>query len=168
MATDLQFVRRRHPGDGKPDHGAVPIAPIEPENLSMCRNRRVSKDGRVICGKIVEGDNEVSPNVCRECPYRTVDCAHLQFSLRQVAASPLIVRHNGRTEVWDDGPPQLGFERAACAVKVTPVYDPRSCVGCTLRKSLGLKVAPSSRAHRMAGHGKVVSFPSREALAAAG
>jgi hypothetical protein len=144
------------------------MAEGERENLSTCANRTVSKDGRIICRKIVEGDNEISPNVCRECPYRAVDCSHLQFSLHLEAASPLVVRYNGRTEIWDDGPPQLRFERAACAAKVLPIHEPRSCTGCTLRQSLGLRIEKPQRLHRTIGDGKVVSFPSREALVAAG
>jgi hypothetical protein len=127
----------------------------------------VSKDGRIICGKIVEGENEVSPNVCRTCPVKAVNCAHLRFSLCQTAPSPLIVRYNGRTEVWDDEPAELRFERAACAARVVPIHDPRACATCSLRQTLHTPVEPAAR-RRVAGAGRVVPFPGREAVAATG
>ncbi len=142
--------------------------------LSPCEHRTVSKDGRIVCGKIVEGDNQVSPNVCRACPFKAVNCAHLRFSLRQTSPSPLVVRYNGRTEIWDDDPPELNFERAACAVKVVPIEHPRSCVGCPLRQALQApgEEAPAARTsrrrRRAATPGKVVPFPQREVVAATG
>lgn len=171
MARELQLAHRRYPeepslleADGRLGTGSN----AHTQSLSICENRTVSRDGRIICSKIVEGDNEVSPNVCRECPFRAVDCAHLRFSLRLEAASPLTVRHNGRTELWDDGPAELSFERAACGLKVMPVYGPRSCSGCALRKPMGLKAEQPHQMPHADGNGKVVSFPSREMLAAAG
>jgi hypothetical protein len=128
----------------------------------------VAKDGRIICSRIVEGDNEVSPNVCRDCPFKTVNCSHLRFSLRKTSPSPLIVRYNGRTEIWDDGPCELSFERAACTARVMPVYEPRSCAGCTLHKALQAPVKRPSRRREAAAMGKVVAFPSHEPLAVAG
>jgi hypothetical protein len=136
--------------------------------LSSCEHRKVSKDGRIVCAQIVEGDNEVSPNVCRDCPFKVVNCSHLRFTLRQTLPSRLVVRYNGRTEIWDDDPPELHFERAACTAKVMPVYEPRSCAECTLRQPLQAPVEHPKRKRRLAGTGKVVLFPSREALAAAG
>lgn len=171
MAGELTLARKRLRGESVPIGAEVVVGAItggHAQNLSICENRTVSKDGRIVCSKIVEGDNEVSPNVCRECPFRAVDCSHLRFSLSLKAASPLIVRYNGRTEVWDDGPAQLSFERAACGVKVMPVYEPRSCAGCALRKPIGLKPEQPRQMAHAAGNGKVVSFPSREALAVAG
>jgi hypothetical protein len=136
--------------------------------LSSCEHRTVSKDGRIVCSKIIEGDNEVSPNICRSCPYKLVNCAHLRFSLSQTLSSPLIVRYNGRTEVWDDDPPELEFERAACTARVMPIYEPRSCSGCTLRQSVQPTVQEPRRRRQAAAVGKVVPFPSHEALAATG
>jgi hypothetical protein len=121
-----------------------------------------------VCAQIVEGDNEVSPNVCRDCPFKVVNCSHLRFTLRQTLPSRLVVRYNGRTEIWDDDLPELHFERAACTAKVMPVYEPRSCAECTLRQPLQAPVEHPKRKRRLAGTGKVVLFPSREALAAAG
>ncbi|MGD8627408.1 MAG: hypothetical protein PVF47_16085 [Anaerolineae bacterium] len=132
-----------------------------------CEHRTVSKDGRILCKKIVEGDNEVSPNVCRDCPMRAVNCEHLRFSLRLSSPSPLTVRFNGRTEIWDDGPPALAFERAACAARVVPIHGPRACAGCTLRQE-HLPAQPEPAAAEAAGHpAKVVAFPGRQAGAAA-
>jgi hypothetical protein len=127
----------------------------------------VSKEGRIVCKKIVDGDPEVSPNVCRDCPARTADCAHLRFSLKLSSPSPLVVRFNGRTEIWDDGPPQLRFERAACALRVAPVHDPRACATCSQRQPLHAAPAPAP-ARPAASQGKVVSFPGPKARAAAG
>jgi len=171
MARELQLAQRRYPEEHtllEVDGGLGASTGAYTHSLSVCENRTVSKDGRIICSKIVEGDNEVSPNVCRECPFRAVDCAHLRFSLRMEAASPLTVRYNGRTEVWDDGPPELSFERAACGLKVMPIYGPRSCSACALRKPTGLRSEQPRPMPQAEGNGKVVSFPGREMLAAAG
>ena len=32
----------------------------------ICAQRSVDGDGRIICKKIVEGEHEVSPNICRD------------------------------------------------------------------------------------------------------
>jgi hypothetical protein len=139
------------------------------QNLTACEHRSVSKDGRIICKKIVQGNCEVSPNICRACPFRAINCAHLRFSLRQVTPSPLIVRFNGRTEVWDDDPPEIHLERAACAAKVVPIEHPRSCKGCSLRQPLQESAKRIPRAApRTAARGKVVPFPDRSVAAAAG
>ena len=171
MARELQLARRLD-GEGRILHNSELVGGAvfqeQVQRLSSCEHRKVSKDGRIVCAQIVEGDNEVSPNVCRECPFKAVDCGHLRFSLRQTSPNRLIVRHNGRTEIWDDDPPELHFERAACTTKVTPVYEPRSCAGCALRQPLQAPVERPSRKQRVAGTGKVVSFPSREALVATG
>jgi hypothetical protein len=136
--------------------------------LSSCENRTVSKEGRIVCTKIVEGDNQVSPNVCRACPFKAANCAHLRFSLRQTSRSPLIVRYNGRTEIWDDEPPELRFEHAACAAKVVPIEHPRSCIGCPLRQVLQAPAERQVGRRKAVRPGKVVPFPQREAVAAAG
>jgi hypothetical protein len=137
--------------------------------LSPCEHRTVSKLGRIVCAKIVEGDNAVSPNVCRACPVRDVNCAHLRFSLCQTTPTPLVVRFNGRTEVWDDDPPELRFEQAACAARVVPIEHPRACAGCVLRQPVEAPAQrPVPRRRQVAGGGKVVSFPGREAMAATG
>ena len=171
MARELQLARRVH-REGSIPHDAEFAGSAayqdQLQSLSSCEHRKVSKDGRIVCTQIVEGDNEVSPNVCRDCPFKAVNCAHLRFSLRQTAPSRLVVRYNGRTEIWDDDPPELHFERAACTAKVTPIHEPRSCAGCALRQPLQAPVEHSRRRRRVAGTGKVVSFPSREALVAAG
>jgi hypothetical protein len=142
--------------------------PVDSLGLSPCEHRSVSKDGRIVCAKIVEGDNRVSPNVCRACPFKAVNCAHLRFSLRQDSPSPLIVRYNGRTEIWDDDPPELRFEHAACAVKVMPIEHPRSCVGCPLRQALQAPAEEQPRRRRASRVGKVVPFPQREPRLATG
>lgn len=137
--------------------------------LSSCQHRTVSKDGRIVCRKIAQGDNQVSPNVCRACPFRAINCAHLRFSLCQTSPSPLIVRFNGRTEIWNDDPPELRFERAACAARVVPIEHPRACAACALRQPAQAPAeAPARRARPANGRGKVVAFPGREVAAAAG
>jgi hypothetical protein len=140
-------------------------------NLSACEHRTVSKDGRIVCAKILEGENEVTPNTCRTCPFKAVNCAHLRFSLRQTNPSPLIVRYNGRTEIWNDEPPQLLFKQAACAAKVSPIDHPRLCAGCALRQPLQETAAPRPARRRSAAArtaGKVVAFRGRETVAATG
>jgi hypothetical protein len=133
-----------------------------------CEHRSVSKDGRIVCQKIVEGDPEVSPNVCRDCPFKQINCAHLRFSLRVDSPSPLVVRFNGRTEVWDDGPPRLSLERAACTERVVPIHGPLACANCPARLPLGEPAVEPRSLRPSVAAGKVVFFPAREAVAAAG
>jgi hypothetical protein len=137
---------------------------------SPCEHRTVSKDGRIVCDKIAVGDNSVSPNECRSCPFRAVNCKHLCFSLEQTSPRPLVVRYNGREEVWDDDPAEVRFEQAACAAKVAPILDPRACAACSLRQALteSAKQPVRRRRRRAATGGKVVEFPGRAATAAAG
>jgi hypothetical protein len=133
---------------------------------SPCDHRTVSKDGRIICRKIVEGNNGISPDLCRTCPVRAVNCAHLRFSLRQTSPSPLIVRFNGRTEVWDDDPPEICFRQAACASQVLPIESPRACAICALRQPVQAPAAQPAPQRQAAQPGKVVSFPQQEPVAA--
>jgi hypothetical protein len=138
-------------------------------DLSPCDHRTVSKEGQILCAKIAEGENEVSPAICRVCPFKAVNCRHLRFSLRQEKPSPLIVRHNGRTEVWDDEPPRVVFQQAACSARVVPVDDARACAGCALREAANGVSQPLRRRRRRARPGgKVVPFPGRETVAATG
>ena len=147
-----------------PRLGRDPVA-----GLSPCEHRTVAKDGRIVCSKIAEGDNEVSPNVCRACPFKAINCGHLRFSLHRTCPSPIIVRFNGHTEVWDDKPPELQFDRAACATKVVPIEHPRSCAECTLRIPMRApSEATAPRSRRVGEPGKVVPFPERKVAAAAG
>lgn len=147
-------------------------APVVARSLATCEYRNVSKDGRIVCSKIIEGDNEVSPTICRGCPFRSVNCEHLRFSLSQSSPSPLVVRFNGRTEIWDDDPPELHFERAACAERVIPIPNARACVGCALRKPLNAAPEQPQRrprtVRRAVAGGKVVAFREGSAAAAAG
>ena len=169
MVRELQFAQRRRQKVASEAALAWRLSPAtETESSGSCEHRTVAKDGRIICSRIVEGDCEVSPNVCRECPFKTVNCSHLRFSLRQASPSPLVVRYNGRTEVWDDGPHSLSFERAACAAKVTPVYEPQSCAGCSLHTPIQAPAKAPLRRREAALAGKVVAFPAHEPLAAAG
>lgn len=167
---ELQVVR----GSGDPQgprsrnghHQGNSLAHRAPVNA--CEYRAVSKDGRIVCQKIVEGDPEVSPNLCRDCPFKQINCAHLRFSLRLHSPSPLVVRFNGRTEVWDDGPPQLALQHAACSERVVPIHGPRACVSCPLRQPLHESATECEPKRPAVAGGKVVSFPAREAMAAAG
>ena len=135
--------------------------------LSSCEHRTVSKDGRIICSKIVDGENEVTPNLCRACPFKAVNCRHLRFSLRQITPSPLIVRYNGHTEIWNDDPPELRFERAACAARVIPVESPRACLGCSMRCPINAPAErPKRRERQPAQDGNVVPFPLPDVAAA--
>jgi hypothetical protein len=127
-----------------------------PAPTAACEHRTVSRDGRIVCKKIVEGQAEVSPNDCRQCPARAVNCQHLRFSLRLSSPSPLVVRFNGRTELWDDGPAELCFDRAACAERVMPIRSPQACAECAVRQAAWCEVPPATNE---AGHGRVVAFP---------
>ncbi|NIV30313.1 MAG: hypothetical protein GWN58_12710 [Anaerolineae bacterium] len=169
MVRELQFARRVQeevPPEGGLAFRSGPAK--DTHSAASCQHRTVAKDGRIVCSRIVEGDSEVSPNVCRDCPFKAVNCGHLCFSLRQTSPSPLIVRYNGRTEIWDDGPCSLSFEKAACAAKVMPILDPRSCADCALHKPLQAPVKAPSRRPKTGSVGKVVAFPAHEPLAVAG
>jgi hypothetical protein len=137
------------------------------KGLSICEHRTVSKDGCIVCAKIVEGDRQVSPDVCRACPVKAINCAHLRFSLHQTSPSRLIVRYNGRTEIWDDDPPEVKLEYAACAAQVIPIEHPRVCAGCSLRQAVETAAERPER-RPAARTGTIVPFPLREAVAAAG
>ncbi len=167
---ELQLVRRpAATEEACPSHETCrPGCRLPRQHLSACEHRAASRDGRIVCEKIVDGDPEVSPNICRDCPYKQVNCAHLRFSLRLHSPSPLVVRYNGRTEVWDDGPPELALDRAACTERVVPIHGPRACESCPLRQPLRDTTAEAGNRPAAPGVGKVVSFPTREALAAAG
>jgi len=134
--------------------------------LKLCEHRTVAEDGRIFCQKITAGDNEVTPNVCRNCPFLTINCGHLRFTLRQTAATSIVVRYgNGRTQVWDDEPPRVTFLRAACAARVMPVESPKQCAGCSLRTCTVGQAAvrtaePQERPATVSGRGKVVAFPA--------
>ncbi|MBM4466796.1 MAG: hypothetical protein FJ014_14810 [Chloroflexi bacterium] len=137
----------------------------------ICEYRSVDGDGRITCQKIVEGDQEVSPNLCRDCPARQINCDELRFSLRKSSPSPIVVRYgNGHSEVWNDDPPRIGFVRAACAARITPIGDPRQCAVCALR-TVGQPILeevswPRVVRPEVATGGKVIAFPQRVAAAA--
>jgi hypothetical protein len=102
-----------------------------------CHHRSVSEDGRVTCDKILAGDQEVSPQVCDDCPANASDCQHLRYCLEKTALTPITVRWaSGRMEVWDNQPARVSFLRAACALKTTPILSPSDCLDCPLRQSV--------------------------------
>ena len=133
-----------------------------------CEHRTVSKDGRITCRKIVQGENAVSPDLCRACPFTAVNCNHLRFSLLQTSPSPLIVRFNGRTELWDDEPSELHFRQAACSERILPIEHPHSCNGCSLRQPMETPAARPNPRRPAAHPGKVVPFPQQEPAVATG
>jgi len=147
-------------------------------NAGTCEHRTVSKTGKIQCQKIVEGDCDVTPELCRTRPAKAINCAHLRFSLQQVSPSPLIVRFNGKTEIWDDEPPEVRLSQAACAAMVSPINSPKQCVGCVLKQPLQLPTIPPAEKPAEAGqkrrrravheHGKVVPFPGRRVESAVG
>jgi len=104
--------------------------------LCSCPQRGVADDGRVVCTKISRGDNEVSPALCAACPAAQINCQHLRFTLEKSLASSIIVHYgNGKTEVWDDRPPALRFNRAACLARVVPIVSGKDCAaGCALHQ----------------------------------
>jgi hypothetical protein len=129
--------------------------------MTVCDYRSVDKDGRIICSKIADGDREVSPNLCRECPAKQVGCDHLRFTLSKSAPTPIVVRYaTGRVEVWNNDPPGLRFQRAACAAEVAPVHSAAQCLSCAMRSCrVAVGVEPAARA------GKVIPFPRPVAAA---
>ncbi len=127
----------------------------------LCEYRSVAADGRIVCAKITLGDNEVSPNLCRNCPTKTIACHHLRFSLQKSSPSAIVVRYaSGRTEVWNDEPPSVSFLHAACATKVAPITSPRECAACSLRLTTlpQPQVREKAVQHKPRGD-KVVPFP---------
>ena len=127
----------------------------------LCEHRSVAADGRIVCARITLGDNLVSPNLCRNCPAKTIACQNLRFSLQKSSPSAIVVRYaGGRTEVWNDEPPSVSFLRAACATKVAPISSPKECTACSLR----LTTLPQPQVREKAARpkprdGKVVPFP---------
>lgn len=104
------------------------------EGLKPCPFRHADKHGRILCGLAKGNDREVSVNLCRACPVAQINCQHLRASLEKHVPTPITVRYaTGRVEVWDDTPPTIEFQHAACAVKTMPIHSPRDCVGCPLR-----------------------------------
>jgi hypothetical protein len=103
------------------------------EGLKPCPFRSVDDEGRILCAQI-QGDREASVNLCRACPAAAINCQHLRSSLYRKNVMPLTVRYaTGRVEVWNNTPPTVEFNRAACAAKTMPIHSPRDCMGCTLR-----------------------------------
>ena len=131
----------------------------------LCQHRSVAANGRIVCAKITLGDNEVSPNLCRNCPAKTIAYRHLRFSLQKSSPSAIVVRYaTGRTEVWNDEPPSVSFLRAACAAKVAPITSPRECAACSLRlTTLPQHQVREKVAQRKPGGDKVVPFPQPQA-----
>jgi hypothetical protein len=103
---------------------------------SACPHRGVADDGRIVCAKISRGDNEVSPALCAACPAAQINCQHLRFTLEKSLASSIIVHYgNGKSEVWDDRPPAVHFNRAACLARVIPIVSNKECAaGCALHQ----------------------------------
>jgi hypothetical protein len=132
---------------------------VKRKDNGLCEHRSVAADGRIVCAKITLGDNEVSPNLCRNCPVKTIVCRHLRFSLQKLSPSAIVVRYaSGRTEVWNDEPPSVSFLHAACAAKVAPISSPKECVACSLRPTTLPQVREKAARRKPAG-GKVVPFP---------
>jgi hypothetical protein len=127
--------------------------------MSTCEFRSVDKTGRVVCDKVEGGNNEVSPALCQDCPFKRAECEHLRFTLHKTAPAPIVVRYaTGRVEVWNNDPPSVRFQRAACALKACPVQSPEQCFACPSRTC---RVA----APQPAAVGRVVSFPRPVAVA---
>ncbi len=104
------------------------------DGLKPCPHRTVDNTGRILCGLIKTGDQEVSVNLCRACPVPQINCQHLRAAIQKRTSTPITVRYaTGRVEVWDDEAPSVGFKQAACAVKTMPIHSPRDCSGCPLR-----------------------------------
>jgi hypothetical protein len=126
----------------------------------VCKHRSVATDGRIVCAKITLGDNQVSPNLCRNCPAKTIACHHLRFSLQKSSPTAIVVRYiNGRTEVWNDEPPSVSFLHAACAAKIAPIHNARECAACSLRSTPLPQPQVREKPARRKPEGKVVPLP---------
>jgi hypothetical protein len=127
----------------------------------LCEHRSVATDGRIVCAKITLGDNEVSPNLCRDCPAKSVACQHLHFSLQKSTPSAIVVRYaGGRTEVWNEESPSISFLHAACAARVAPITSPKECAACSLRPAtLPQPQVKENVVRCQRKEGKVVPFP---------
>lgn len=134
---------------------------VKRKGNGLCKHRSVATDGRIVCAKITLGDSEVSPNLCRDCPAKTIDCHHLRFSLEKSSPSAIVVRYaGGRTEVWNDEPPSIFFLHAACAAKVAPIASPKECVACSLRlTALPQPQVKEKSPQRKVQGDKVIPFP---------
>lgn len=142
--------------------------------MKPCKYRQAEDDGRIVCEKIVLGDNQVGPNICRTCPVAAINCTHLRFTLERLESSTILVRYgNGRSEVWPGEPARVTLAHGACAAKVIPVEGPRTCTGCALRAPATVPeqvVAAAAatvppRGARPAASGRVIPFPARAASA---
>jgi hypothetical protein len=142
--------------------------------MKPCSLRHAEEDGRVVCKKIVQGDNEVGPNICRACPVMAINCTHLRFTLQKITSTAILVRYgNGRSEVWAADPPRVALARGACAAKVMPIDGPKACAGCTLHHALiqptsdqaGLPLVNPVPVGASAGAGRLLTFPARRAAA---
>jgi hypothetical protein len=140
--------------------------------MKPCPFRHAADDGRVVCEKIVQGDTEVGPNICRACPVMAINCTHLRFTLQKISSTSILVHYgNGRSEVWAAEPPRVALARGACAAKVMPIDGPKACVGCPLHSALSQPerdqpvlphVHPVPAANRA---GRLLTFPARRAAA---
>jgi hypothetical protein len=128
---------------------------------SACEHRTVAKDGRIVCSKIVQGKAEVSPNTCRICPFKAIDCAHLRFSLEQTDPRLTVARYNGQTVAWNDDPPEIHLGRAICAARGMSIAHPRQCAGCTLRQPAA-DSTPRPTQQRVVAGNKMILFPRSE------
>lgn len=137
--------------------------------MKPCQYRQAEEDGRIVCEKIVCGDNQVGPNLCRRCPVAAINCTHLRFTLERVESSSILVRYgNGRSEVWPGEPARVSLAHGACAARVMPVAGPRACTGCALRDPVLAPqqvVAAPAVAVTAGRAGRVIPFPTRAASA---
>ncbi len=103
--------------------------------LKPCQYRTVNEGGQLICAKIVQGDREVSEEICSACPVAAINCQHLRFSLTKNEQAQIVVRYaNGRQEVWDREAPGVRFQRVACAALCIPLDGVSVCQQCSLRR----------------------------------
>lgn len=137
--------------------------------MKPCKYRQAEEDGRIVCEKIVRGENEVGPNFCRSCPVAAINCTHLRFTLERVDSSTILVRYgNGRSQVWPGEPTRVSLVHGACAARLIPVEGPKACAGCALRSPAALPMAvaaAAAAAGQPPASGRVISFPTRAASA---
>jgi hypothetical protein len=128
--------------------------------LTYCQHRGVSEDGKVICHKIVRGDQEVTLAICEACPAAACNCGHLRFSLEKDGDSTVLLRYgNGRTEVLESGPAAVHFSKAACAAQMRSIDVHSDCVGCPLRtQGFVHQVIPAVHAEALPTRAKIIPF----------
>jgi hypothetical protein len=71
---------------------------------------------------------------------------HLRFTLEHHDNPPLTIHYGSKTEIWTRTEPPIAIQRGACDAKVMPIYSPRDCAGCIIRRHV-VKAEPAAQGH---------------------